>query len=309
MNQIKILGTGIYLPKKKIENTYFNEKFSLDSSWIEKRTGAKQRFWVEEENASDMAIEATKDLLAKTEFDVQKIDTIIVASTTNEKMMPGIAFEVQKALDIKECFCMDISAGCSGYINAIDMIRSYIALGEIECGLVIGVETLSKYLDKDDISTSILLGDGAGATLIGKSKEEKIYAKNIQSIGQEGDILTCEAGKKLYMEGKKIYKFATSEVSQNIQELIIKARVRKEEIRYVIPHQSNIRIIENIAKRVGIDKDKVYININEVGNTFNASIPIALHQMLQDKLLKVGDKVILVGYGGGLNLGSILLEI
>lgn len=309
MNQIKILGTGIYLPKKKIENTYFNEKFSLDSSWIEKRTGAKQRFWAEEENASDMAIEATKDLLAKTEFDVQKIDTIIVASTTNEKMMPGIAFEVQKALDIKECFCMDISAGCSGYINAIDMIRSYIALGEIECGLVIGVETLSKYLDKDDISTSILLGDGAGATLIGKSKEEKIYAKNIQSIGQEGHILTCEAGKKLYMEGKKIYKFATSEVSQNIQELIIKARVRKEEIRYVIPHQSNIRIIENIAKRVGIDKDKVYININEVGNTFNASIPIALHQMLQDKLLKVGDKVILVGYGGGLNLGSILLEI
>lgn len=309
MNSIKILGSGMYLPKKRIENTYFNEKFSLDSSWISKRTGTNQRFWVDKETISYMAVEATKDLLEKTKFDVQKIDTIIVASTTNEKMMPGIAFEVQKALDIKECLCMDISAGCSGYINAFDIIRSYIALGEIECGLVIGVETLSKYLNEDDISTSILLGDGAGATLIGKSKEEKIYGKNIQSIGQEGDILTCEAGKKLYMEGKKIYKFATTKVSENIQNLLEKSEVTKEAVKYVIPHQSNVRIIENIANRVGISKDKVYVNIDKVGNTFNASIPIALHQMLQDKLLKAGDKVVLVGYGGGLNLGSILLEI
>ena len=309
MNSIKILGSGMYLPKRRIENTYFNEKFSLDSSWISKRTGTNQRFWVDKETISYMAVEATKDLLEKIKFDVQKIDTIIVASTTNEKMMPGIAFEVQKALDIKECLCMDISAGCSGYINAFDIIRSYIALGEIECGLVIGVETLSKYLNEDDISTSILLGDGAGATLIGKSKEDKIYGKNIQSIGQEGDILTCEAGKKLYMEGKKIYKFATTKVSENIQNLLEKSGVTKEEVKYVIPHQSNVRIIENIANRVGISKDKVYVNIDKVGNTFNASIPIALHQMLQDKLVKAGDKVVLVGYGGGLNLGSILLEI
>lgn len=309
MDSIKILGNGIYLPKNKIENEYFNNKFNLSENWILKRTGISCRYWADNETISDMAIKAVNNLLENKEIDIQKIGCIIVASTTNEEIMPGISFQIQKALDIKKCFCMDISAGCSGYINGFDIIRNYISLGEIEYGLVVGVEKLSKYLEDDDIGTSILLGDGAGATLIGKNKENKKYVKNIESIGQEGDILTCKVNQKIYMDGKKIYKFGTVKVSENIKELIKKSDTDIENIKYIIPHQSNMRIIENIANRLEIDQDKIYTNIKNIGNTFNASIPIAIYQMMQKKLLEDGDKIILVGYGGGLNLGSILLEI
>ncbi len=309
MNSVKIIGNAIYLPENKVENDFFNNKFNLEENWIYKRTGIKSRYWAKDESASYMAIEATKKLLEDKKFDAQKIDCIVVASTTNEKMMPGISFEIQKALNIKKCFCIDISSGCSGYINGLDIVRLYIASGKIQYGLVVGVEVLSKYLDINDINTSILLGDGAGATLLGKCEESKIYCSNIESIGQEGDILTCSTNENIYMEGKKIYKFGTIKVSENIKELMKENNINNEEIKYIIPHQSNIRIMKSIANRLGIEKQKIYVNIEEKGNTFNASIPIALYQMEEENLLHNGDKVIIVGYGGGLNLGSVLLEI
>ena len=149
-------------------------------------------------------------------IDVQKIGLIIVASTKYEDSMPGISFEIQKRFNISKCMCIDILAGCSGYINGIDIARKYLELDEIEEALVIGTEKLSKYIDKDDINTSILLADGAGATLIGKA-ENKMYAKNIESIGSRGDILTLKENQRIYMDGKNIYKFATARVAENIK--------------------------------------------------------------------------------------------
>lgn len=308
MNSIKILATGMYLPKEKIDNKYFNNKFNLEDNWIYQRTGIKTRYWSENEKIKDLAIKAVEDLIDKNNVDLEKIGLVVVASTNYEDTMPGVSFEIQKRFNIENCMCMDILAGCSGYINSLDIARKYIELDEIENALVIGVEKLSKYINKDDVNTAILLGDGAGATLIGKAKDKK-YAQNIESIGQEGDILTSKENSKIYMDGKKIYKFGTARVAKNINSLLSKENIDISEIKYIVPHQSNLRILTSMAERIGANIEQMYINISNIGNTFNASIPIALNEIVRNNLLQENDKIILVGYGGGLNLGSILIEV
>lgn len=308
MNSIKILATGMYLPEIEIDNKYFNDKFNLEEDWIYKRTGIKKRYWTENEQTLSLAIKAVENLQKNNNADFSKIGLIIVASTNYEDAMPSISFEIQKKFNIENCICMDILAGCSGYINSIDIARKYIELDEIEYALVIGVEKLSKYIDKNDINTAILLGDGAGATLIGKA-ENRRYAQNIESIGQEGDILTSRENSKIYMDGKKIYKFGTARVAQNINKLLEKEDLDISDIKYIVPHQSNLRILNSMREKIGAKENQMYINIINVGNTFNASIPIALNEIIRKNLLKKQDKIILVGYGGGLNLGSILIEI
>ena len=308
MNSIKIVASGMYLPEHEIGNNYFNNIFNVDDNWIYKRTGIKKRYWADEEKTSDLAIKSVENLLKRNEFDVQKIGLIIVASTNYEDSMPGISFQIQKKFNIQKCICLDILAGCSGYINALDIARKYIELGDVEYALVIGVEKLSKYLDKKDINTAILLGDGAGATLIAKSENRK-YAKNIESLGKDGDILTCKENSKIYMDGKKVYKFAIVKVAENINTLLEKENLDISDIKLIIPHQSNIRILTSLAEKINADKKQMYINIYDVGNTFNASIPIALNEIIDKNLLSKNDKILLVGYGGGLNLGSILIEV
>lgn len=308
MNSIKIIASGKYLPSNRIENSILNDKFNLEDTWIYKRTGIKTRYWAEEETMLDLATKSVENLLEKNKVNIQEIGLIIVASTKFEDSMPGISFGIQKKFNIQNCICFDILAGCSGYINGIDIAKKYIETDEVKYALVIGVEKLSKFMNKEDINTAILLGDGAGATLIGKA-ENKIYAKNIESIGQEGEILTCKENEKIYMEGKNIYKFATTRVAKNINELLKKENIDISEIKYIIPHQSNLRILTSIAEKIGAKKEQMYMNISDVGNTFNASIPIALNEMIEKKLLLPKDKIIIVGYGGGLNLGSILIEI
>ncbi len=298
----------MYLPGKEIDNKFLNDKFNLNENWIYKRTGIKKRYWAEEKT-SEIAIKAVENLVKTNDnINLSEVGLIIVASTSFEETMPGISFEIQKEFNINECMCMDISAGCSGYINALDIAKKYLDSDETESALIVGVEKLSKYIDKDDINTAILLGDGAGATLIKKS-ENKEYAKNIESIGQDGDILTCRESEKIHMDGKKIYKFGTMKVAENIKELLENEKLDISEIRYIIPHQSNTRIMNSMAEKIGAKKEQIYINIENIGNTFNASIPIALNEVIKNRLLKENDKIILVGYGGGLNLGSILIEI
>lgn len=298
----------MYLPKKEIDNCFFNKKFGLEENWIYKRTGIQKRYWTDDEKTKDLAIKAVENMISENNVNLQKVGLIIVASTNYEDSMPGISFEIQKKLNIAKCMCLDILAGCSGYINALDIARKYIELDEVETALVIGVEKLSQYIDDNDINTAILLGDGAGATLIGKA-ENKIYAKNIESMGQEGEILTCKENKKIYMDGKKIYKFATVRVAENINKLLVKQKLEISDIKYIVPHQSNLRILKSLAEKIGATDEQMYMNISNIGNTFNASIPIALNEINKKRLFKENDKIILVGYGGGLNLGSILIEI
>lgn len=309
MNNLKILAHGIYLPNNKITNDKFNEKFNLEDGWIEQRTGIKNRYHVQDETLEDICIKAAKKAIENAKIDEAEIDLILVATTSSKKLMPGISFKVQSALQTKRCICLDILAGCSGYINVFDIARKYIALGEAKTALIIGAEVISKYLDFEDVNTSILLGDGAGATILQKTEEEKMYVSCLESEGDTAEILTCNNDEKLFMNGKSIYKYAVTRVPNNIKELLEKASVKMEEIKYIVPHQSNFKILKSISERLGIDESKMYINLKEVGNTFCASIPIALNEMVEKGLIKEKDKIILAGYGGGLNQGSILIEI
>ena len=251
--------------------------------------------------------------LKNTLKDEKDIDLIITATTTPTNIMPGISNIIQKELGIKTCIAFDILAGCSGFINAIDVAKKYIEGSTAKKALVVGIEQLSKYVDKNDIGTSIILSDGAGAILIEGTAEEKKYCSKIETTIDEKEILKTyikDGIFKLEMDGKEVYKYAVTETVKNIEELLQKSNETLENIKYIVPHQSNLKIIKSIANRLGTDIiDKMYVNIDKIGNTFCASIPIALDEMIKKGLLQSGDKVILLGYGGGLNTASILIEI
>lgn len=308
MKNIEIIASGKYLPKKEILSKDVEKKFNLKEGYIEKRTGIIKKYYVEEEKIEDLAINATKDLFSKG-INKDNIGLIIVATTTTDKLMPGISNYVQKELNIQQCICLDILAGCSGYINAFDIASMYIKTGKVEKALIIGVEVLSKYVNSKDINTSIILSDGAGATLVGSTNIDKKYYSNIKAEGENNHILECKSNSNIYMEGKEIYKYAVTKTVENVKELLEKSGESLENIKYIVPHQSNMKIMKAIANRLKMENNKIYTNIENVGNTFCASIPIALSEMMKNRLLKKGDKIILLGYGGGLNTGSILIEI
>ena len=308
MKNIEIIASGKYLPKKEILSKDVEKKFNLKEGYIEKRTGIIKKYYVEEEKIEDLAINATKDLFSKG-INKDNIGLIIVATTTTDKLMPGISNYVQKALNIQQCICLDILAGCSGYINAFDIASMYIKTGKVEKALIIGVEVLSKYVNSKDINTSIILSDGAGATLVESTNIDKKYYSNIKAEGENNHILECKSNSNIYMEGKEIYKYAVTKTVENVKELLEKSGESLENIKYIVPHQSNMKIMKAIANRLKMENNKIYTNIEIVGNTFCASIPIALSEMMKNRLLKKGDKIILLGYGGGLNTGSILIEI
>ena len=310
MNNIRIVTNGIYFPQKQIKNNELERALNLENGYIEKRTGIKNRYYAINETIQDMALEAVK-MIFSSEEEKQDIDLIITASTSTDILMPGISNYVQKKLGLSSCICLDILAGCSGYINAFDIAKVYVDSRNIKKALIIGVDKLSGIIDREDIGTAVVLADGAGATLIEKEEytHQKLYVSHIKAEEDKEDILTYKYGQKLYMNGKEVYKYAVTKTVENINELLEKANVSLNDVKYIVAHQSNLKIMKAIAARLHIEMEKMYTNIQERGNTFCASIPIALYDMQKSGLLKTGDKIILLGYGGGLNTGSILMEI
>lgn len=308
MESIEIVKSGIFLPERKVESEYIENELNLDEGYIKKRTGIKQRFFAFDEGIEEMAWFAVQDMDLSND-EKESIGMIITATTTTDNLMPGISNYVQKMLNIDRCICLDILAACSGFINAFDIASLYIRSGRVDKALVIGVDVLSRFTDPDDINTLIILSDGAGATLIGKSDLDEMYYSCINCEGKNNHILTCKSGAKIHMEGKDVYKYAVTRTVDNVKELLDKAKVNIEDIDYIIPHQSNMKIIKAIASRLNFDEEKMYINIQNVGNTFCASIPIAIKEGMENGIIKRGNKIILLGYGGGLNTGSILIKV
>lgn len=311
MSNIQIVANGIYFPQKQIENRELEKVLNLENGYIEKRTGIKNRYYAIQETIQDMALGAVKNLFT-VEKEKRDIDLIITATTSTDMLMPGISNYVQKKLGISPCICLDILAGCGGYINAFDIAKVYMDSRNIKKALIIGVDKLFEIIDKKDTGTAVVLSDGAGVTLIKKEEadtHQKIYVSHIKAEEDKNNILTYRYGQKIYMNGKEVYKYAVTKTVENINDLLKKADISLNDIKYIVAHQSNLKIMKAIASRLDIEMEKMYTNIQERGNTFCASIPIALHDMQKSGLLRTGDKIILLGYGGGLNTGSILMEI
>ncbi|MGL4345265.1 MAG: beta-ketoacyl-ACP synthase III [Cellulosilyticaceae bacterium] len=319
MSGVKITGVGKATPKTTITNDDLSRFMDTSDEWIRSRTGIGSRCISNGETTSDLAISAAREALADADIDPALIDRIIVATISPNYVMPSTACIVQSAIGAVNATAFDISAACSGFVFGARLATEAIMTGACKHVLVIGAEVLSKTVDWTDRSTCVLFGDGAGAAIFSYHHENHILKAYSGSNGDLGMVLTlpgkplnnCLAHQEvdnphMYMDGREVYKFATTVVPISIMKVLEDTPYTLDDIACVILHQANARIMDSVAKKLGTDSEKFYKNVHQYGNTSAASIPIALAEAKAK--LKPGDKVILCGFGGGLTWGSMLIE-
>lgn len=329
MKEVQILSTGKYVPVQVVTNKQLSNFIDTSDEWISSRTGIRERR-ISSENTSVLATKAALDALKKGNIKPEEIELIIVATTTPDYFTPSTACIVQNNIKAKNAVCFDISAACTGFIYALTVAFQFIRNKTFNNALIIGAETLSKIVNWNDRSTCVLFGDGAGAAILKASEKKGILKTYIASNGKGAGLLRCNAvsldisndklreilsGKNSYkekqfltMEGKQIFKFAVKVIEQSIIKILQESSLKIEEIKYIVPHQANLRIIDHVANKLKIPKESFYTNLQYYGNTSAASIPIALAEMEEKSMLNRGDKIITVGFGGGLTWGAALIE-
>lgn len=313
----KILSTGSYLPEKEVTNYDLEKIMETSHDWIVQRTGIEKRFIAADDQiTSDLALEAAKDCLKKENFDPQKIDMIIVATTTPDLTFPATATKVQAALGLKHGAAFDIQAVCAGFIYGLSIADQYIKTGFAKNILVIGAETFSRILDWEDRRTCILFGDGAGAVLLTATEEETgILSTHIFSDGRYIDILKADGGTSFNktsgittMEGKEVFKHAVTDMAKSIDIALDQNNLKADDINWLIPHQANQRIIDAVGKRLSFPSDRVISTVAHHANTSAASIPLALDEAMDQGKFKTGDLIALTAFGAGLSWGSSILR-
>lgn len=316
----RIIGTGSAVPEQIVTNEDLSKIVETSDEWISSRSGIKERRVAKEETTTSLAILAGKRALENAGVTAEEIEVIIVATCTPDYFFPNTACQVQEAIGAKHAVAFDLSAACSGFLFALSTVQAYIKGGIYQKALIIGAETMSKMIDWSDRSTCVLFGDGAGAAVV--SAEETGVLELVQkSNGAGKGVLSCKARETrnllnhesetkeyLYMEGQPVFKFAVKTVPECVEEILEKAEVKKEEIRYYILHQANSRIIQSVAKRLKEPEEKFPMNLSLYGNTSAASIPILLDEMNRNGMLNRRDKLVLSGFGAGLTWGAVLLE-
>ncbi|GAB6169938.1 ketoacyl-ACP synthase III [Clostridium carnis] len=322
MKEIIISGIGAYLPSRIVTNSDLSTLVETSDKWITERTGIKERRISEGEDTSVIASKAALKAIESAGITANEIDLIIVATVTPDMFTPSVACMVQKEIGADNALAFDINAACSGFLFAMHTAEGMLKSFNYSNALIIGAETLSKILDWTDRSTCILFGDGAGAAVLSKSNKKGIIKSISKTDGAKGDCLVSGAmdvinpyvqniqNKKKFisMEGKAVFRFATSIIQECIEKVLEESNCTLDEIKFIVPHQANIRIIEYASKKLNIEKEKFFVNLDRFGNTSSASIPIALAEMNELGKLKDKDKIILVGFGGGLSYGVVLIE-
>lgn len=316
---MELLGTGSYLPEQVMTNDDLSTLVDTDDNWIFQRTGIKERHLAKSETTSDMAVKVVREALKSSGVNAEDIDIIILATVSPDYVIPSTACQVQAEIGASNAVAFDINAACTGFVYALNTAFAYLKAGIYKTALVIGAETFSKLLDWSDRGTCVLFGDGAGAVVLREGNG--LYHQKLHSNGAGGDVLTCgnrarinpfvndvSLSNQISMNGKEVFKFAVSKVPECMNELLDHAKVEKTNIKYIVLHQANIRIIKSIAKRLGMPESKFPTNLAQYGNTSAASIPILLDEMNKEGLLKKKDKIILSGFGGGLTWGAILMD-
>ena len=314
----KVVGVGKAVPKKAVSNNDLSQFLETDDEWISSRTGIKNRYIATEESTTDLAIAAAKAAIAQGAIDPLAIDLIIVATITPDTVMPSTACMVQDAIGASHATAFDITAACSGFIYGSKVALDAIKVGSSQVALVIGAEVLSKTLDWEDRSTCVLFGDGAGAVIFASHHTNNILNIYSKSNGSGGTALTLggrgttnyfhqdeQTTPSIYMDGREVYRFATTAVPDSILTVLEGTGYTLEDIDYFVLHQANARIMDSVAKKLKVPNEKFFKNLSQYGNTSAASIPLALSELAPS--LKKGDKVVLAGFGGGLTWGSMLL--
>ncbi len=324
MKKVGIIGVGEYLPARILTNKDLEKMVDTSDEWITTRTGIKQRRLVAKNEAtSDLAIKAAKEALGNTKIKSQDLDLIIVATITPDMQFPSVACLVQNALGAKKAACFDIAAACAGFIYGIIIAKQFIENGTYKNALVIGAEVLSSITDWEDRNTCVLFGDGAGAAVLAPVKSGGVLSTYLGSDGSLGDLLKLPAGGSRYpashktidermhyikMCGNEIFKLAVTIMVDAAQIAVKKAGFSCKDIDCFIPHQANMRILLAVAKRLGLDEKRIYLNIEKYGNMSSASTATALCQAVKEKRIKKGDIVVLDAFGSGLVWGACVIK-
>ncbi len=314
-----ILGTGSYLPMRRMSNDDLSKIVDTSDEWITSRTGIKARhIAAENEQTSDLAVKAAQAALADAGIVATDIDLIIVATSTPDMTFPATACIVQNKLGIAGCPAFDVQAVCAGFMYALATANAYIKSGMATKALIIGAETFSRLLDWNDRRTCVLFGDGAGAVILGASNQEGgILHAELRADGAYSHILQTpgkiaagqiEGSPYLYMDGQAVYKFAVKALANIALEVIEKSGLGSTDIDWIIPHQANLRIIESTARHLKVPMDKVIVTLAEQGNTSAASIPLALDQGIKSGRIQRGQTLLLEGIGGGFAWGAVTVK-
>lgn len=313
----KILGTGSYLPKKIRSNFYLEKMVNTSNEWIIDRTGIQERRISNvNETVAKMGYFASKQALDMSHIKPDKIDIIIVATTTSSHAFPSSACQIQRDLNIRDTIAFDLSAACSGFIYALNVADQYIKNGSAKYALIIGSDILSHFLNPKDRSTVVLFGDGAGAVILGRSNTPGIISTHLHADGLHGDLLTLTNDNKqdppifnyLTMSGNKVFKVAISILTSIINETLCANNLHQDDLDWLIPHQANLRIISAAAKRLNIDMKKIIITLDKHGNTSAAAVPLALDEAVRDGRIQSDQLLLLEAFGAGFTWGSALLR-
>ncbi len=319
-----VLGTGSCLPKRILTNVELESIVETNDEWIQSRTGIKaRRIGGEGEKAYQIAAQAGQRALDAAGVSAEEIDLIVLGTISSHMQMPSCACFVQKELGAKNAFAYDLNAACCGFLYGFDLADKYIRADHSKKILVIGVETLSTRLNWSDRNTCILFGDGAGAAVVGHSDSERgLIDSNFGSDGSLWRLLCMHAPKSLnpdlevedhpgchlIMEGREVFKHAVRAMEDSVSGLLKKQGIGMESIDAVIPHQANIRILNKLAERLAIPKEKLFLNVSKYGNTSAASIPIALDEANTEGFISKGDTVLFCAFGGGFTWGAALTK-
>ena len=330
MRYAHIVGWGSFRPDKVLTNHDLARIVDTSDEWIYSRTGIRERrIASKKETTATLAFEAAARALQRADLHPSQVELIIVATSTPEYIFPATACRVQDYLGATKAGAFDLSAACSGFVYALGMAAQSIQAGAVRNAVVIGSETMSRVMDWEDRGTCILFGDGAGAVVLkGTSVPGGVMASTLRSDGSGGDLLSLPAvyhnpmpvlGSEYFhanghkkntveMNGRQVFRFATQVIASSVEETIAKAGLTIDEIALIVPHQANVRIIETAAKRLKIPAERFYMNVDSMGNTSAASIPIALCDAVHDGRLRPDDNVVFVGFGGGLTWAASVVK-
>lgn len=320
---IKVIGTGMYVPSFKVSNQKLESIVETTDEWITNRTGIHNRYIVTTENTVDLAYEAAHRAIKQSHIDSSDIGLIIVATFTPERLTPSTACLVQARLGLndQQIIAFDLNAACSGFVYALSVAEQFLKTKTVKKALIIGAEVLSKIIDWNDRGTCVLFGDGSGAVVVEYEQdlENSFY---LNSAGDEQDsLITTQIPLNhpfipskvhpiyLQMNGQQVFKFAITAIKETITKLLEQTNLSLDDISLIIPHQANKRIIDKVVKDLKVSSEKFFLNVSEYGNTSAASIPIALHDAIKKQRLKNGDKVMVIGFGGGLTWGGCIISI
>jgi 3-oxoacyl-[acyl-carrier-protein] synthase III len=316
-----IIGTGSFLPERRVSNAELAERVETSDEWIVERTGIRFRHIAgDDETTSTLATGAARAALEAAGIAATDIDLIVLATATPDQTFPASATRVQTALGIGDCVAFDVAAVCSGFLYAVQVADSMIRVGAHKRALVIGAETFSRILDWEDRATCVLFGDGAGAIVLEAQESDEqtgrgILTTRLHADGRHNDLLYVDGGPsttgtvgKLRMKGREVFRHAVVNLAAVMEESLAAAGMQSSEVDWVVPHQANARILDATARKLGLAPGKVIVTVDQHANTSAASVPLALDTAVRDGRIKQGDLIVLEAMGGGFTWGAAVVR-